>query len=270
MKVDGVAQTSREDVLIRAVGIHDSERSPYGLFFLAGVAGRADGDVEVGGTVHLRKGDGAGEMPAAVLVAETVVRVGGEGLGWGGRMVVARIVTKADQLICQCGIEPGLGWFAGPRGLGVEGEVIGIAKVFEIGNDPGEGVCAGIPAVENVKCALAVVTAVEEISDEDAVIGGDGEEARAVQAGGGDLDGQIRRQSERNLLLPGEVERVRNQMLRRKCRREEQDKKSRETHSSILARERRQLQGMGLESVAGVWPRPSLGEDGCGLLISGG
>ncbi len=89
VEIDGVAQAVRDDVLIAAVRIHDGERGADGFFFLAGVAGGTDGDVEVCGAVQLGEGDGAREMPAAVLVAEAVVGEAGEDLGLGARVRIA-------------------------------------------------------------------------------------------------------------------------------------------------------------------------------------
>jgi hypothetical protein len=74
------------------------------------------------------------------------------------------------------------------RGIGEEGEVVGIAKVIEIMRDVRETLRLLIPAIEDVNGAEAIVAEVVHAGDEDAPIGGFRKETHALEARGGNLN----------------------------------------------------------------------------------
>ena len=64
----------------------------------------------------------------------------------------------------------------------------GCGEVLKVRDDVCESVGLGIPAVEDVDDAIGVVGEVDHAGDEDAAVGGLGEEAGALDAGSGDSD----------------------------------------------------------------------------------
>jgi hypothetical protein len=78
-------------------------------------------------------------MPAAVLVVEAVIGIVGEDVGCAGGCGVAGFVFETQQAIGERKIEPLLS-----TRVGVEGEVVGIAQVLEVGDGTGERVALRI------------------------------------------------------------------------------------------------------------------------------
>ena len=109
-------------------------------------------------------------------------------------------------------------------GIGVEGEVVGIVKVLEVRDGAGEGVGGFVPAVEDVDGSAGVVGAVVHVGDEDAVVGGFGEEADAAQALGGDVDGEVGGEVEGEGAAVGEMDGVRGELLGGERKGREQDR----------------------------------------------
>ncbi len=191
MQANGIAQVLRDDVLVGAVGVHDGEGGADGLLLLAGIAGGADGNEELVFDAaiciaELAEGDRAGEVPATVFVTEAVAGVAGEYLGCAGGCGVTGVIAIADEAVGEREVEPGLSF-----GAGVEGEVIGVAQVLEVGDSAREGVACGIPAVEDVNGTAGIVGAVVHVGDEEAAVGRLGEEADAMQAAERDGDVEV-------------------------------------------------------------------------------
>ena len=79
-EVDGVANALRGHGLMCAVRVHADDAGADHFTLLAVVAAGAGGDVDAGAACKVGDGDGAGEVPAAVLVVEAVVGEANEAL----------------------------------------------------------------------------------------------------------------------------------------------------------------------------------------------
>ena len=112
LQVDGVAQAVRKDCRWLPSGSMTDEGGADDFAFVAVVAGAAGGDEEARAAVQRGEGDGAREVPAAVLVVEAVVGEAREGLGRAGGRVVAGVVFVADELVGERKVEPDW-WVAG-------------------------------------------------------------------------------------------------------------------------------------------------------------
>ena len=99
-----------------------------------------------GAAVQRGDRDGAGQVPAAVLVVEAVVGEAGEDLRWAVRGVVAGVVFVADEAVGEGEIEPGL-----VGGVGVEGEVVGVSE-----GDAEAGVSVGVVPFSSASEAWAM------------------------------------------------------------------------------------------------------------------
>ena len=171
--------------------------------------------------------DGAREVPAAVLVVQAVVRIAGEDLRRGRRVCVPGVVAIADEAVGEGGVQPCLV----RRGVGVEGEIVGVAQVLQVGRRTSKGVSLGAPAVEDEERAPGVVGAVVQVGNEEAAVGRGGEEARAVQATKGDIDAESAGKREGDALCRRERERVwgEGRLLGGSCAGEQQERDE-ETH----------------------------------------
>jgi len=113
--------------------------------------------------------------------------------------MIARVVLVANKTVGERKVEPALLC----RGIGVEGEIVGVAKVVEVAADLREAVRLLIPAFEDVDRAEAIVTEIVHRCNEDSAVWRFGEEADTLQTCSSDVDVEGIRKFEGDLLAGG-------------------------------------------------------------------
>src|SRR5687767_4649641 len=81
--------------------------------------------------------------------------------------------------------------------IAVEGKAVGVAQILQIGRNFLKTSGGGIKLIENVNCALLVVSEIEHVSDEDAAIRRLRHKAHAFQSLGCDADTKLFRKIKR-------------------------------------------------------------------------
>ena len=112
-------------------------------------------------------GNGAREMPAAVLVVQTVIGEADQGFGRAARVQIAGLVREAFQAVGEGKIEPA----AVGRGIGPECQVVGIAQVVQIGRYMLEAQGTGVPSAKDEDRTAGVVGQVPHARGEDSPVG---------------------------------------------------------------------------------------------------
>src|SRR5438552_17380772 len=87
-KTNRVAQPGSQNARMFAVGVHFRKACAYFFFFFAGIATAAHRNIEIPG-VSVTESNGASEMPAAIFVAQSIIRVSGRYLWLGERKALA-------------------------------------------------------------------------------------------------------------------------------------------------------------------------------------
>ncbi len=190
-----VAQPGCDDLLVLAVGIHRRQCCADRLLLATGVATAAYCYEEADAAMEFSERYRASQMPAAVLVVQTVVRVVRQYLRRSGGRVVPGVVLVSQQPIGQGRIEPRLS-----RWIGIEGNVVRVPKKIEIGRPARECVRCSVPALENVDRPLRVVGQGVHVRKKEAAIRRSSKKARPVHAFGRNVDVEPRGKREGNVL----------------------------------------------------------------------
>src|SRR5215213_572423 len=122
-------------------------------------------------------------MPAAVFVAEPVIRKGREHLWLAGWSIFASLVTIANESIGEGEIEP-----RSPTLIRVESDVVRVAQAAEIFRHFVKLQRLAIELVEDIDHAASIVGEVEHIRDKESIVRTERHEAHAFQSLSRDAD----------------------------------------------------------------------------------
>src|SRR5215471_21815183 len=117
------------------------------------------------------------EVPAAVFVAQPVVRIRGQYFGRAHRKAFTQVIAITFQLVGERDVQPVLlSW------IGIKGDAIRVAQAAKIGNYLLELACSGVEVIQNVDAAEGIVREVVHICDKNSSVRPLGHKAYALQS----------------------------------------------------------------------------------------